>query len=187
MHAIAPLSSLNQVCMPTWHGPTSEFSHNSHPFTFFECFSWPWWHALSQAFCIRKFLASADIRQTQNRFGRRAVWSKSFFYTLHHQVAKQSRINAFAYDYPVHDFSIEAVKHKCHPDAYSIGSFQFQSIWASTISFAFLNCHCTFMLSGNQNLLTLSEQMPSFVTHYPIHPLLVNLATVDLYPRHFFC
>jgi hypothetical protein len=38
------------------------------------------------------------------------------------------------------------------------------------------------MLSGVQRLLALSEQQLSLVSHNPVNPLMVNLATVDLQP-----
>ena len=38
------------------------------------------------------------------------------------------------------------------------------------------------MLSGVQRLLTLSEQQPSFVAHYSVNPLVIDLATVNLEP-----
>ena len=38
------------------------------------------------------------------------------------------------------------------------------------------------MLSGVQGLLTLPEQQPALIAHDPVHPLVIDLATVDLEP-----
>jgi len=38
------------------------------------------------------------------------------------------------------------------------------------------------MLSGVPMLLTLSEQQSTFISHEPVHPLVVNLAAINLQP-----
>jgi len=45
-----------------------------------------------------------------------------------------------------------------------------------------LHCHCAFRLSCVQGFLALPKQQPALIAHYSVHPLMVNLATIDLQP-----
>ena len=72
-----------------------------------------------------------------------------------------------------HDFPVATVQYKCHQHYLAIASRLLQPILIQA-RIAFLDDYFAFMLSGMNRPLAMPVQQPTFITHHPVDPLVVD-------------